>query len=686
MQNLWNDAEAAQYQGLDLLVYASRLVGQDTSLVVWGGGNTSLKLTEIDFTGEPVEVMRVKGSGSDLKTIQPKDFPGVRLKYVLPLEQREDMSDEEMVAYLTHCLMEPSSPRPSIETLLHAFIPYRCIIHTHADAILALCNTEHGTEWVRHVYGRQAALIPYRRPGFLLSKQVAAAVKADPEVRLVILDKHGLITWGETPKEAYLRTVEAVNAAEEFARAQRRVQVAFGGPARPALPPEERRRVAAAVMPALRGALSRERRAILRFDDSDDVLEFVNSREVASLSQIGPATPDHLMNTKRVPCVVTVDDPSDTEALRAALVEAAARYAEQYRAYVARYRRGDEPALDPYPRVVLVPGLGMFTAGRDVRAAQISADIYHHTIRIMRAATGFDRYVSLSEKDCFDVEYWPLELYKLTLAPPEKELSRRIALITGAGSGIGKAIALRFAQEGAHVVVTDIDGASATAVAEVICHANGAGRAVGLQLDVTNEAQVQEVFAEAVRTYGGLDILVSNAGIAPAADIEHTSLRDWQRSLDVNATGHFLVTREAIRILKQQGIGGSLVYIATKNVLAPGREFGAYSAAKAAEAQLCRVVAIECGEYGIRANMVNPDAVFKDSRLWSPELRRRRAEAHGISEEELQEFYRKRNLLQVPVFPEDVAEAALWLASDRSCKTTGAMIPVDGGVREAFAR
>jgi NAD(P)-dependent dehydrogenase (short-subunit alcohol dehydrogenase family) len=342
--------------------------------------------------------------------------------------------------------------------------------------------------------------------------------------------------------------------------------------------------------------------------------------------------------------------------------------------------------VDPLPRVVLVPGLGMFTAGRDRRTAGIVNDIYHHTIDVIGNASAFGRYVSLTAQDAFDVEYWPLELYKLTLAPPEKELARRIALVTGGASGIGRAVARRLAAEGAHVVVGDLDEGGARKTAEEIAAAVGGGRALGLRMDVTSEASVRAAFEETVLAYGGLDILVSNAGMAHSAPVDRMALADWERSFAVNATGHFLVAREAMRVLIPQGLGGALVFVATKNVMSPGKDFAAYSAAKAAEAQLAKVLALEGAPHGIRSNIVNPDAVFQDSRLWSEEIRRERAAAQGIAVEQLEDFYRKRNLLGARVLPEDVAEAVLFLASDRSAKTTGCTLTVDGGLREAFPR
>jgi rhamnulose-1-phosphate aldolase/alcohol dehydrogenase len=450
--------------------------------------------------------------------------------------------------------------------------------------------------------------------------------------------------------------------------------------------PARRRDVALAVAPRLRGLLSARRRVVLGFDDAPAVTEFVSSHEAPALSQVGPATPDHTIYTKRLPCFVPLDDAAQPARVSEAIERAVAEFGRGYTRYFEAHRFEGAELLDPLPRVVLVPGLGMFTAGRDRRTAGIVHDMYRHTIDVIGNATAFGQYVSLSPKDAFDVEYWPLELYKLTLAPPEKELARRVALVTGGGSGIGRAVARRLAAEGAHVVVGDLDKAGAEQTASEVLAAVGPGRALGLAMDVTSETSVRAAFEETILAYGGLDILVSNAGIAHSAPVARMALADWERSFAVNATGHFLVAREAMRLLVEQGIGGALVFVATKNVMAPGKDFAAYSAAKAAEAQLAKVLALEGAPHGIRSNIVNPDAVFQDSRLWSEDVRRQRAAAQNIRVEDLEDFYRKRNLLGARILPEDVAESVLFLASDRSAKTTGCTITVDGGVREAFPR
>jgi rhamnulose-1-phosphate aldolase/alcohol dehydrogenase len=686
MRSRWDDAEASGLGDLDLLVYASRLIGAETALVVWGGGNTSVKATERDHRGRAVAVLRVKGSGSDLKTIQRKDFPGVRMEDIQALLERDDMGDQEMVDYLARALQEPGGPRPSIETLLHGFLASYAVIHTHADAIVSLTNNDRCREVLEGVYGKDIIPLAYRRPGFRISKDVADAIAANPQAQALILEMHGTITWGATVREAYEATIDLISRAEEAIAERRHGRVVFGGARIPVLPPAARREMALAVAPRLRGLLSRDRRAIVTFDDSPPVAEFVSSREAAEVSQVGPATPDHTIYTKRLPCFVRLEAVADAGAVVAALERSLGEFERDYTRYFDAHRFEGAALTDALPRVVLVPGLGMFTAGRDRRTAGIVSDIYHHTIDVIENATAFGRYLSLSSRDAFDVEYWPLELYKLTLAPPERELARRIALVTGGASGIGRAVARRLASEGAHVVIGDLDAAGASQTADEIVAAVGAGRALGLAMDVTSEASVRAAFEETRLAYGGLDILVSNAGVAHSAPVAEMVLGDWERSFAVNATGHFLVAREAMRLMIEQRLGGALVFVATKNVMAPGKDFAAYSAAKAAEAQLAKVVALEGAPHGIRANIVNPDAVFQDSKLWSEDVRRRRAAAQGIGVDQLEDFYRQRNLLGVRILPEDVAEAVLFLVSDRAAKTTGCTLTVDGGVREAFPR
>ena len=684
MQSRWNAAEANALDGLDLLVYASRLIGAETSLVVWGGGNTSIKTVERDHRGREVRVLRVKGSGSDLKSVQRKDFPGVRMDDILALLDREDMADQQMVSYLAHALQEPGGTRPSIETLLHGFLDAPAVVHTHADAVVSLTNNDQARDVLAGVYGKDVIALEYRRPGFRISREVAHAIVAQPQARALVLERHGTITWGATVREAYEATIELITRAEDAIAERGSGRTLFGGVRVPVLDPDARRDTALALAPRVRGQLGRQRRVVVTFDDSPPVTQFVSSVAAPALSQVGPATPDHTIYTKRLPCFVATGGERAT--LATDVERAIDRFVADYTAYFEAHNTDGATLADPFPRVVLVPGLGMFTAGRDRRTAGIVNDIYHHTISVIRSASAFGSYVSLGARDAFDVEYWPLELYKLTLAPPDKELARRVALVTGGGSGIGRAVAQRLAAEGAHVVIGDLDAASAKKTADDILAAVGGGRALGLPMDVTSEASVRAAFEAAVLEYGGLDVLVSNAGIAHSSPVDRMALADWERSFAVNSTGHFLVAREAMRILIPQALGGSLVFVATKNVMSPGKDFAAYSAAKAAEAQLAKVLALEGAPHGIRSNIVNPDAIFQDSKLWSEEIRRERAAAQGIRVDQLEDFYRQRNLLGVRIVPEDVAQAVLFLASDRSAKTTGCTITVDGGVKDAFPR
>jgi rhamnulose-1-phosphate aldolase/alcohol dehydrogenase len=667
MNNRWAETPGNE---IDQLVYQSRLVGAEESLVLWGGGNNSVKSQSTDLLGTPIPVMYIKSSGSDMKTIVPKEFPAVRLDYIEPLRAREgEMSDQEMVDYLARCLVDPASKRPSIETLLHAFLPARAVLHTHADAILGLTNTRGREQTIRDCFGDSVITVPYLRPGFRLSRDVADAFASKPDADGLVLMNHGLITWGETAREAYEKHIALVSRAETYlagvgSRASGVGEKTFSSPT-----PES-------LSPAIRGALGAKRSVILEFDDSDDVLRFLARDDAKRITQIGPATPDHLLYTKRFP--LFLDGGDDVSSALSAYVE---RYKAHYDNYPSEFAM-----LDAHPRVVLVPGAGMWTAGKDARAARIVRDIYRHTMRIIESAEGAGGYETLNDEDAFHAEYWPLELYKLTLLPKEKELAGKVAIITGAASGIGRACAERFAEEGAHVVVTDVDVALAEEVANGIASKHALRRAIALRLDVSSEEDVERAYAETIVAYGGVDIIVSNAGISSFGSLDVLPTADWDRAFAVNARGHFLVARAALRIMKQQKTGGSIVFNASKNVTAPGKEFGAYSVSKAAEAQLCRIVALEGGEFGIRANMLNPDAIFGGSRFWSDEMRSMRATAYGISSENLPEFYRNRTLLKTEVTADDVAEAALFLAGPRSAKTTGAMLPVDGGVKEAFPR
>jgi rhamnulose-1-phosphate aldolase/alcohol dehydrogenase len=680
VQALW-ERQAAPEDELDQLVYRSNLLGADRSVANFGGGNTSAKLNQTDHAGRTVEVLWVKGSGSDLATIDAAGFTGVRMDEIAPLLDREDMSDAEMVAYLSRCQLAPDMPRGSIETLLHAFTPARHVDHTHPDAINMICGAVDGERLARECFGEEMIWIPYIRPGFQLAKQVGMAIAEQPSARAVLLAKHGLVTWGESAEESYAATIATINEAADFVES-RAGGPRLGGQAVSPLGPEQRDDLLAEVLPAVRGAVSSRRPKILQVDTSPAALQFVCSQDARGLSQRGAACPDHLVHTKRTPLWVDFDPGrDDAAALAARLAEAAESYRDEYCAYVARCGGADAVAADPDPRVVLIPGVGIVTAGADLKAARLSRDLFQRAIAVMAGAATIDEFTSLTEEESFAVEYWPLELYKLSLAPPPRELAGMVALVTGGGGGIGGAVVDALAAEGACVVAADIDLDSARRVVEPF---GDSGLAVAL--DVTDEEAVESSFQEAILALGGIDIVVSNAGVAASQPIEETTVADWDFNHSVLVRGYFLVSRAAFSVFRRQSTPANIVFVGSKNGLAAGRNAAAYSSAKAAELHLARCLAEEGGGNGIRVNTVNPDAVLAGSKIWSSSWRQERARAYQIGTDELEEHYRQRTTLKVNIQPEDIAEAVLFLASPRSSKSTGNVVNVDGGIPAAYPR
>jgi rhamnulose-1-phosphate aldolase/alcohol dehydrogenase len=682
IENLWDPARVADVDELGALVYRSNLLASERSVVNFGGGNTSVKVRQPDHTGRETTVLWVKGSGSDLATIDAAGFTGLRLDEIVPLRQRDAMTDEQMVAYLARCQLDPAMPRPSIETLLHAFAPQPHVDHSHPDAIGAIVGAADGERLAEECFGGEAVWIPYIRPGFALSKLVADAVGANPGAKLVLLAKHGLVTWGETAAESYAATLDAINRAAAFV-AERSAGAAFGGALRPPIDHERRLSLLAEVLPALRGALAVDGPRVLQVDLSAAALEFISGRDSRELSQVGAACPDHLVHTKRRPAWIEFDPEHDDAAvLRERLIEQVHAFQEREQAYFERYRGDSDKLLDPSPRVVLIEGVGLVSAGRTLKAARLARDLYQRAIAVMRGASALGGFVSLDDEESFAIEYWPLELYKLSLAPPPREFQGVVALITGAAGGIGSAAAHAFAAEGGCVVVTDIDGEGAAKDAAEIGDA-----ALAVTADVTDEQSVIRAFRESVLAFGGVDVVISNAGIASSAPITETTLAMWDHNHDILARGYFLVAREAARLLIEQGAGGAIVFIGSKNALAPSRGAAAYSAAKAAELHLARCLAEELGVHGIRVNTVNPDAVLEGSRIWDSAWREERARAYGIGPDELETYYRERTTLKVNVLPADIVAAILFFCSPRRAgKSTGNILNVDGGVALAYPR
>jgi rhamnulose-1-phosphate aldolase/alcohol dehydrogenase len=690
-EDRWSPSENDDSTVLAELVYRSNLLGADRALANQGGGNTSATELRLDHAGRETSTLWVKGSGTDLATITAAGFPGLRLDDLLLLRGREEMDDAEMVDYLLRSALQPNQPRPSIETLLHAFVPAVHIDHTHPDAVIALTSTPDGRKLAEEAFGAEAVWLDYQRPGFDMSRRIALLLEANPDARAVLLERHGLVTWGDTSEECYRATLEFVTRAAQAIDRGANGRYGLGG----GKAAELREGIASALLhealPALRGALLADTDGVvLEVDRSPEAVAFASSARAPGVSQVGAPCPDHLINTKHKPLVVEFDpETDDPDALRSAFRRGVDDYADWYRNYYDR-NLDDETRqfpIDPAgPRVVLVPGIGIVTSGPDAGRARFARDLYHRAIAVEDAADALGGFRSLSEAEAFAIEYWPLERYKLAQAPPRGELAGRIALITGGASGIGRATARSLAERGAHVAVADINQEGAREVADELVAQHGVRRALALPVDVSDEAAVQEMTARVVLDYGGLDILVASAGLATSAPVTETTLADWERNFAVLARGYFLAAREAFRVLLEQGRGGSVVFVASKNALVAGANASAYSSAKAASLHLARCLAEEGGPHGIRVNTVNPDAVIEGSSIWSSEWKAERASTYGVEEDDLQGFYRKRTKLGVDVYPEDVAEAIVFLAGPRSGKSTGNVINVDGGVTAAYPR
>ncbi len=692
LTNLWDDTKAAALSEPERLVYRSNLLGSDKRVTNYGGGNTSSKIVEKDpLTGQDVEVLWVKGSGGDLGSIRLDGFATLymdRLKSLKSLYRGPEYEDE-MVGYLPHCTFNLNPRAASIDTPLHAYVPHPYVDHMHPDAIIAIAAAKDSRALTQKIFGGDIGWLPWKRPGFELGLWLEKFCRDNPDAKGVVLESHGLFTWGDTPKACYTNTIDTINRAIEWFEQETKGRPAFGGAVVQALAPAERRAVAARLMPVIRGLISQNGvRKVGHFDDSDTVLEFVNSRDLRPLAALGTSCPDHFLRTKIRPLVIDFDPARpDVEAVASTLPAVLDDYRAGYQAYYERCKRPDSPAMrDPNAVVYLLPGVGMLTFAADKATARISAEFYVNAINVMRGSSAVSTYVGLPEQEAFDIEYWLLEEAKLQRMPKPKSLAGQIAFITGGAGGIGKATAIRLLREGACVVLADIDEPALAKANDELGKAFGKDFVRPVQLDVTDEAAVAAAYATAAVEYGGVDILVSNAGISSSAPIEDTELSMWNRNMDILAKGYFLVSREAFRTFKRQNIGGNVVFIASKNGLAASPNAAAYCTAKAAEIHLARCLALEGAEHQIRVNTVNPDAVLRGSKIWTGEWREQRAAAYAMKPDELEEHYRKRSMLKRSVFPEDVAEAVYFLASDMSAKSTGNIINVDAGNAQSFTR
>ncbi len=678
MKNRWTDKEAQEFiarypeagEDLALRVYTSRLIGADPALVLHGGGNTSVKSRVQNRIGEDIDVLYVKGSGWDLDTLEPAGLPGVQLDYLRELRKLPSLSDEAMVNDQRTHLLDAASPNPSVETLLHAFLPHKFIDHSHADAILTLANQPEAEKICAEVFGDELGIVSYIMPGFLLAKAAAEAYEANPNVKGLVLVNHGLFTFGDTARESYDRHIEAVTKAEEFIHRH---------PRKPLTPkdnggPDDAGAILTALGPVLRGLYREHSGAdwVVHHRQSEVAREFASSRECAEWSQIGTATPDHVIRTKQKPLLLDLKNIGDPEALWQEVGQALDGFIEEYHQYFKRNRDAkgvEKKELDPLPRVILVAGLGLVTLGKTQKETGIAADLYEHTIDIVRDSFSLSAYQPLGEDDLFDMEYWSLEQAKLGKAKPP-QLQGKVVYVTGAGSGIGRATAEAFARQGANLYLVDIDEGRLKEVAGQIRQATKIP-AEWEAVDLTDENAVRNSFENTVRRFGGLDILISNAGNAVQGrmgEIESSALR---ASFELNFFAHQTVAQEAVRIFLKQKTGGVLLFNASKAAFNPGKAFGPYALPKAAVVALTKQYALDYGHDGIRSNAINADRVRTG--MFTPEVIEKRASARGLDPD----AYFSDNLLGREVLDTDVAQAFLHLALSE--KTTGSVLTVDGG-------
>lgn len=692
---LWDDAKAAEMAGdeVALLIYRSNLLGADLRLTNYGGGNTSCKAQAIDpLTGKSTEVMWVKGSGGDLGTLKRSGLAALYVDRLRSLKNiyRGIEFEDEMVELFNHCIYDLHSKAPSIDTPLHGFLPFAHIDHLHPDAAIAIAAAKDGKKITQELFSGNIGWVDWQRPGFDLGLQLKQCLDENPGIRGIMLGSHGLFTWGDTAYESYVNTLEVIERCAEYLEEHTKGKKAFGGERLAALSKEQRLSQAAALAPVLRGYCSSNTRMIGHFTDDDRVLEFINSNDLDRLAPLGTSCPDHFLRTKISPLVLNLaptEDLGNIAAVKEKIAPLFEAYREMYTAYYNTCKHANSPAIrDANPVVILYPGVGMFTFAKDKQTARVAAEFYINAINVMKGAEAISSYTSLPRQEAFDIEYWLLEEAKLQRMPKPKALSGRIALVTGSAGGIGKAIAQKFAQEGAVVVINDNDEQRLeTAIADFTKQFGKDVFAADV-LDVTAADTISKTFNTATLAFGGVDIIVNCAGLSISKPLEEHSEQDWDLLYDVLVKGQFLTTQAGVNIMRKQGTGGDVLNIVSKNALVSGPNNAGYGSAKAAQLHLSRLNAAELGKDHIRVNVVNPDAVISDSKIWAGAWAEGRAKAYGVKVEELPAFYAKRTLLNEIILPEDIANACFVFVSGLLNKATGNVLNVDGGVAMAFVR
>ncbi len=688
---LWDEKKAAELAGdeVALFLYRSNILGADLRITNYGGGNTSCKTIEKDpLTKEDVEVMWVKGSGGDIGTLTRAGIAGLYTDRLRSLKKvyRGLEHEDEMVALFNHCIYDLDSRAPSIDTPLHGLLPFKHIDHLHPDALIAIAAAEDSEAVTKEIWGDSMGWVPWQRPGFDLGLQLEKCLNENPGIRGIVLGGHGLFTWGDTSFDCYINSLEVIEQASVYIEKQieKNGQV-FGGPRMSSLDEAARKKQAAQLAPILRGLCSSEKRMIGHFTDDERVLEFINSHDLAKLAPLGTSCPDHFLRTKIQPLVLDLGpsaDLSDSKEVKSLLTPAFEQYRKEYAEYYESCKHPNSPAMrDPNPVVILYPGVGMFSFAKNKQTARVASEFYINAINVMRGSEAISSYTALSRQEAFNIEYWLLEEAKLKRQPPENPLSRRVAIITGGGGGIGKAIADKLAAEGANVVLTDI---SEDRLKEA-CNTYKRDTAAYAVCDVADAAQIEKAYEKASLEFGGVDIIVHSAGLAISKPLEEHSLGDWELLQNVLVKGQFLMAQKGVAQLRSQGLSGDIINIASKNGLVAGPNNVGYGTAKAAQQHMTRLLAAELAKDKIRVNTVNPDGVIVGSKIWEGEWAEGRAKAYNISVEDLPAHYAKRNLLNEIILPEDIANAVFSLVALMK-KSTGNTINVDGGMANAFVR